>query len=257
MSLSSQAEAIRPGLHLFPREISLTAYKLVLADSSIVTGYLNAIIRTLVGTVLTVFFTCLTAYPLARRETPHRRLFLFIILFTMIFSGGIVPSYFLMKNLGLINTYAALILPHVLAAFNVIVVKNFFQSIPEEMAESARIDGASEFTILFRIFIPLSAPVIATISLWTAVAHWNWWLDALIYITDDSNQVLQIFLQRIVIDNSTEAIEQGLENTDLTEFTPETIKAAAVVVTVIPMLLVYPFVQRYFVKGIMLGGVKE
>ena len=175
----------------------------------------------------------------------------------MIFSGGIVPSYFLMKNLGLINTYAALILPHVLAAFNVIVVKNFFQSIPEEMAESARIDGASEFTILFRIFIPLSAPVIATISLWTAVAHWNWWLDALIYITDDSNQVLQIFLQRIVIDNNTEAIEQGLENTDLTEFTPETIKAAAVVVTVIPMLLVYPFVQRYFVKGIMLGGVKE
>ena len=148
-------------------------------------------------------------------------------------------------------------MPQLLTAFNIIVVKNFFQAIPESLAESAKIDGASEFNILYRIYVPLSKPVLATIALWTAVAHWNHWFDAMLYIASDENQVLQTFLQRIVIENSIELIEQGLVDPSVTEFTPETIKAAAVVVTVLPMLAVYPFVQKYFVKGIMLGSVKE
>jgi putative aldouronate transport system permease protein len=257
MSLSSAAEAMRSGLHLYPRDISLTSFEMVLANPDIVGGFVNSVMRTVAGTALTLFFTCLTAYPLARRELPHRGPLLFLILFTMIFSGGIVPNYLLIKNIGLIDSIWALILPHMLTAFNVIVMKNFFQSIPESLAESAKIDGASEINILARIYVPLSKPVLATIGLWTAVSHWNQWFDAMLYITNDENQVLQTFLQRIVIESSVEMIEQGLVDPNVTQFTPETIKAATVVVTVLPMLLVYPFVQKYFVKGIMLGGVKE
>jgi putative aldouronate transport system permease protein len=142
-------------------------------------------------------------------------------------------------------------------AFNVLIMKSFFQSIPESLAESAKIDGANEFTILFRIYLPLSAPILATIGLWTAVAHWNSWFDGLLYVTDNGKQVLQVFLQRVVIENSTEMIEKGIVNPDALSFTPETIKAATVIVTILPILFVYPFVQKYFVKGIMMGGVKE
>ena len=257
ISLSSAAEAMRSGLHLYPRDISMTSFEMVLANPDIVSGFVNSVLRTVAGTALTLFFTCLTAYPLARRELPHRGPLLFLILFTMIFSGGIVPNYLLIKNIGLIDSLWALILPHLLTAFNVIVMKNFFQSIPESLAESAKIDGASEINILARIYVPLSKPVLATIGLWTAVSHWNQWFDAMLYITNDENQVLQTFLQRIVIESSVEMIEQGLVDPNVTQFTPETIKAATVVVTVLPMLLIYPFVQKYFVKGIMLGGVKE
>ena len=256
-SLSSAAEAMRSGLHLYPRDISLTSFEMVLANPDIVSGFANSVLRTVSGTALTLFFTCLTAYPLARKELPYRGPLLFLILFTMIFSGGIVPNYLLIKNIGLIDSIWALILPHMLTAFNVIVMKNFFQSIPESLAESAKIDGASEINILARIYVPLSKPVLATVGLWTAVSHWNQWFDAMLYITSDENQVLQTFLQRIVIESSVEMIEQGLVDPNVTQFTPETIKAATVVVTVLPMLLIYPFVQKYFVKGIMLGGVKE
>jgi len=257
MSLSSAAEAMRSGLHLYPRDISLTSFEMVLANPDIVSGFANSVLRTVSGTALTLFFTCLTAYPLARKELPYRGPLLFLILFTMIFSGGIVPNYLLIKNIGLIDSIWALILPHMLTAFNVIVMKNFFQSIPESLAESAKIDGASEINILARIYVPLSKPVLATVGLWTVVSHWNQWFDAMLYITSDENQVLQTFLQRIVIESSVEMIEQGLVDPNVTQFTPETIKAATVVVTVLPMLLIYPFVQKYFVKGIMLGGVKE
>ena len=139
-----------------------------------------------------------------------------------------MPNYLLIKNIGLIDSIWALILPHMLTAFNVIVMKNFFQSIPESLAESAKIDGTSEINILVRIYVPLSKPVLATIGLWTAVSHWNQWFDAILYITNDENQVLQTFLQRIVIESSVEMIEQGLVDPNVTQFTPETIKAATV-----------------------------
>jgi putative aldouronate transport system permease protein len=142
------------------------------------------------------------------------------------------------------------------AAFNIIIVKNFFQSIPQSLAESAQIDGASDYYILFKIYMPLSKPVLATITLWTAVTHWNMWFDALLYINSESKLTLQMFLRRIVIEGSTEMIQKGIVNPDMMSFTPETIKAATVVVTILPILLFYPFIQKYFVKGIMLGGVK-
>ncbi|MFT5240454.1 MAG: putative aldouronate transport system permease protein [Candidatus Promineifilaceae bacterium] len=257
ISLSSATEASRDGFHFFPKDVSLISYKVVLSNPNILTGYVNTVMRTVVGTVLTLLLTCVAAYPLSRREMPHRSMITFIVVFTMLFNGGMVPGYLLIKKLGMINSMWALVLPSVITAFNVIIVKNFFQSLPESLIESARIDGAGEWTVLLRIYLPLSKPVLATVALWTAVAHWNAWFDALLYITDDKKQVLQTFLQRIVIESSTELMELGISDTSMMEFTSETIKAATIIVTILPIICVYPFVQKYFVKGIMLGGVKE
>ena len=257
ISLSTAAEASREGFHLYPGELSLTAYEMVLGNPEIMTGYGNTLFRTVVGTLATLVATCLCAYPLSRKYMPHRRIYTFLVLFTMLFNGGIVPTYLLIKNVHLVDNRLVYILPTLIAAFNVIIVKNFFQQLPESLAESAKVDGAGEFRILFSLYIPLSKPVLATISLWTAVTHWNMWFDAMIYINSDSKQVMQTFLQRIVIESNTELIEKGLVSPDVTQFTPETIKAATVVVTILPILFVYPFVQKYFVKGITLGGVKE
>jgi putative aldouronate transport system permease protein len=257
MSLSTQTEAMRDGLHLYPREVSLTSYVMVLGNSEILTGYANTVFRTVVGTIATLFMTCLAAYPLSKKDLPGRSMVTFIILFTMVFSGGLVPTFLLIKNIGLYNSRLVYILPYLLSAFNIIIVKNFFQSIPASLADSARIDGANEFRILRQIYIPLSKPVLATVGLWTAVIHWNMWFDALIYIDDKSKQVMQIYLQRIVIESDTNLAAKGVVNPDFLSFTPETIKSATVVVTILPILLVYPFIQKYFVKGIMLGSVKE
>lgn len=257
VSVSTPAAISEGGTFLWPKAFSLTAYKMVLTEPNIRYGYLNTILRTVIGTALTLLCTAVAAYPLSRKYMPWRKQLTFFVLFTIIFNGGIVPRYLLIKNLGLINTLWALIIPIMVTGFNVIVLKNFFQAIPDSFEESAKMDGAGDFTILFKIFIPLSKPALATIGLWTSVMHWNSWFDALIYITQDSRQVLQIFLQRIVIENSTQVIEAGLANPSYTDFSFESIKAATVVVTILPILCVYPFLQKYFVKGIMLGGIKE
>lgn len=257
ISFSTAAEAGREGFHLYPRDVTVLAYRMVFTNPDILQGYLNTLWRTVLGTVLTVVLCSMCAYPLAKRDLPHRGLFTFLLVFTMLFSGGLIPSYLLIKNLGLMNSLWVYILPGAISAFNVIVLKNFFQHVPDSLAESAAIDGAGDFRTLFQIYLPLSKPVLATVSLWTAVGHWNAWFDGLLYITDDRKQVLQVFLRRIVVESNTMLIERGLVNPDVTQFTPETIKAATVIVTIVPILLVYPFLQKYFVKGIMLGGVKE
>ncbi|MGA1531130.1 MAG: carbohydrate ABC transporter permease, partial [Kiritimatiellia bacterium] len=257
LSLSTAVEAKRGGFHLIPREISLMSYRLVLGNPDIMAGYVNSILRTVLGTLVTVIGCAIAAYPLARKEMPHRSMITFVIVFTMLFNGGLVPTYLLVKELGLINTVWSLVLPTMLSAFNIIIIKNFFQALPESLAESARIDGAGEWRVLFQIYMPLSKPVLATVALWSAVFHWNAWFDALLYITDDQKQVLQVFLQRIVVESSTQLMELGITDTSLVQFTPETIKAATIIVTILPIICVYPFLQKYFVKGILLGGVKE
>ncbi|MEI8339980.1 MAG: carbohydrate ABC transporter permease [Verrucomicrobiota bacterium] len=256
ISISSAAEASRGGLHLWPRNISLAAYQVVFSDTLLVRAFINSVVRTLIGTVVTVICCAIAAYPLSRRETPFRRSTTLFILFTMVFSGGLVPSYLLIRSLGLMDTMASLILPTILSAFNIVIIKNFFQSIPESYVEAARIDGASEWRILFQIFIPLSGPVLATVGLWTAVMHWNSWFDAMLYITSENKQVLQTILQRIVIDSSPAFLDAGMAAQE-GAVTSQTIKAATTLVTILPILLCYPFLQRFFTKGIMLGGVKE
>lgn len=258
ISLSTAAEARRDSLHLFPQEVSFAAYGMLLHSPEILRGFYNSLLRTVLGTLLTVLATAIAAYPLARKQLPHRGLIQFLILFTMIFGGGIVPGYLLVRSLGLINTIWALILPGLLSAFNIVIIKNFFQQIPESFHEAAQIERANEWQILFKIYLPLSTPVLATVCLWTAVAHWNQWFDAMLYITDDNKQVLQNLLQRVVIEGSTQLIDMGRTGQlSVTAYTPETLKAATVVLTILPMLILYPFVQKYFTSGILLGGVKE
>lgn len=257
ISLSTQAEAMSGGLHLYPRHLSFMSYVMVFKNPEIAQGYFNTIFRTIIGTLASVFATCLAAFPLSRKSLPLRGSLTFFILFTMLFGGGLIPTFLLIKQLHLYDNLLVYIIPGLLGAFNIIIVKNFFQSIPDSLYESAMLDGASDWTILTKIYIPLSTPVLATVLLWTAVGHWNSWFDAMIYISSDTRQVMQIFLQRIVIESNVDLIQRGLVNPDVTKFTPETIKAATVIITILPILLLYPFVQRYFIKGIMIGSVKE
>ena len=255
LSFCTPADAASGGVFLFPRTLSFEAYRMVFSYPELLTGTVNSVLRTVIGTVLTVFLSALCAYPLANRALPHRKLFLVLLIATMVFSGGIVPTYMLMNNLGLTNSFWVLILPNLVSAFNVIIIRNFFQGLPPGYAEAARMDGAGEWTILFRIYMPLSKPALATVALWTAVFHCNSWFDAMIYITDDRKQVLQNIVQRIVIDGSTELLDSGTLDSSISN--PEGLKAACVILTVLPMICLYPFVQKYFVKGINLGGIKE
>lgn len=257
LSLSGPGDVAAGGVLVIPRQPTLEAYRMVLGDVGFRTGFANTVLRTVVGTAATLLATALIAYPLSRRRMPWRRQLLFYVLFTTLFSGGLVPRYLLVKELGLIDSRLALVLPVLVTAFSVFILKNFFQQIPVALEEAARLEGASDFHVLFRIFIPLSKPVLATIALWTAVMHWNAWFDAMLFITSDDRQVLQIFLQRLVVENNLKDIQYGVDNLDAASFSGEAVKAAAVVVVVLPIVLVYPFLQRFFVRGIMLGGVKE
>lgn len=256
ISLSTTVEATRQGFHLYPREINFLSYRMVFSNKDILQTYGNTIFRTVTGVILTIVVTAMFAYPLSRKYMPLRKQYTFLTLFTMIFNGGMIPTYLLIKNLHLIDNRLVYVLPGIISAYNVIIVKNFFQSVPESLAESAKIDGASEFTVLFRIFMPLSKPVLATLALWTAVSHWNAWFDAMLYINNNSKQVLQILLRRIVLENQSELIQKGVINADASDFTPETVKSATIIVTILPIICVYPFIQKYFVKGIMIGSVK-
>lgn len=257
LSLSPATEATRSTLLLWPASPTIEAYLSLLRDPDIVTGFINSTVRTVLGTALSVVVCALAGYAVAQKRLPFRRAILLFLVVSMVLKGGLVSYYMLMRSVGLLNSMLVLVLPMAASAFSIIILKNFFQSIPESYAESARMDGASELAILVYIYLPLSLPVLSTVALWTAVMHWNSWFDGLVFITEDSRQVLQIFLQRIVIENNTRAIEAGMRNASVGGLSRETIKAATVVITVIPMLLLYVFVQKHFVKGIQIGGIKE
>lgn len=252
ISLSSSAEVNKFGLHLFPTKIDLEGYKVLLSNETIWRAYLNTIVRTVLGTSLSVFLTILGAYPLSKRNLPNRKLFTGIIVFTMYFSGGIIPSYILVNDLGLRNSMAALILPGAINAFNLIIVRNFFMTLPESVEESARIDGAGDIYILFKIIIPLSTAIIATISLWYAVGHWNAWFDCMIYITSQKKYVLQMVLRQILLEGQTQDISSAVQQA----VNSETMKMATLVASILPIMCVYPFLQKYFVKGVMVGSLK-
>ena len=204
------------------------------------------------GTALSMFLYVIAAYPLSKKYLPNRRFWIFFIIFTMYFSGGMIPNYLLINNwLKLSNTIWALILPPAMSAYNLIIVRNFFESIPDSLEESARIDGARETTVLFKIVVPLSMPVLATVSLWCIVGHWNAWYDCMLYIRDDTKYVLQYTLQRILLDGQV----QDLDHIG-TKVNTETMKMASIVVSILPIMIIYPFVQKYFTKGVMIGAVK-
>ncbi|WP_168123705.1 carbohydrate ABC transporter permease [Paenibacillus sp. HB172176] len=252
LSFSSVEGAYRGGLFFLPRGFNFQSYINVFQSSYIWQAYGNSIFVTVVGALTSVFFTALTAYPLARRHLPMKNGAIAFILFTMIFSGGLIPTYFVVKETGLINSLWALIIPDMLSAFNVIVAINFFRTIPEEIEESAMMDGASPIRTFLRIILPISKPIIATILLWEGVRIWNNFLHALIYLNHKSLFTLPLLLKQI-IKGQDEAIQTG----QATLANPEAVIAATIIVTLVPIIAAYPFLQRYFVKGVMLGSVKS
>lgn len=253
VSVSSNAHAVRGDVTFYPKEFTLAAYHYLGKFGVIANGYKNTIFLVVVGTSINLLLTAMTAYVLSKKDLIGRNVFLFLIVFTMMFSGGLIPSFLLVKNLGLIDSLWALILPGSISAYNLIIMKNFFQSIPNELIESARIDGLSEMGILFRIVLPLSMASLATIGLFYAVGHWNSFFGAVIYINKKSNWPLQVVLRDILFfANMTEVVsEEQLANVPL-----EPLKMATIIATTLPVLFVYPFIQRYFVKGVMIGSVK-
>lgn len=256
ISLSSAAEASRSGLHLYPKEVSMTAYRMVFSNMTFYRAYLMTILRTVAGTFLALIVSSMFAYGIAQRELPFRKFFTLFLMLTMIFTGGTIPTYLVIKGVNLLDNPLVYILPNLIGAYNVVILKNYFESVPQSLYESGRIDGAGEFTILVKIILPISKPVLATVGLWVAVFHWNQWLDSMLYTSDETLQVLQLYLQKIIKQNQASLISGGLANPNLDEFNGETVKSATIMVSILPILAVYPFIQKYFTKGIMLGSVK-
>ena len=255
-SLAS-TEVAQTQINIIPKSITLENYKRVLANSLIASGYYNTILRTVIGTLLGLVVTFALAYPLSKRYVPNRNFWTAIIVFTMFFSGGLIPTYLLVRNLNLMNTIWALILPELVSAYNFVIVRNYMMSLPESIEESARIDGANDITILLRIILPICKPIIATIALWIAVWHWNSWFDSMIYSQKAEKQVVQLVMRRVVLEGSQQVMDMtSMDESGLRAVTPESLKAATVMITTIPILLVYPFIQKYFVKGVMMGSLK-
>ena len=253
LSISDAIQARQGGSFLLPRGFSLTAYKTVLTSSAMGYGFGNTLFVTIVGTLLSLFVTSATAYPLSRKDLPMKRLFSMMVVFTFVFSGGMIPTFLVVRELGLINSHWSLILPVLVASYNVLIMRNFFAHIPAEIEESAHIDGAGDIRIFFSLILPLSGPVLATVGLWLAVGYWNNYFNALLYINRREMRVLQQILMEII--NSSRA-DNVLNVENAAGITPETVKAASIMVISIPILCMYPFLQRFFVKGVMVGSVK-
>lgn len=256
-SISTPAElAAHSGLLLFPRGIQWEAYKLVLNNPLIMSGYKNTLIYVVLGTTLNIIVTSLMAYALSRKGVLLRNHVMMFVVFTMFFSGGLIPSYLLIKGLGLLNTMGAIVLPGLISTMNLIIMRTYFQSIPESLEESAKLDGASDWVILVRIIIPLSMPVISVMILYYGVGHWNAWFNASIYLNKSELFPLQLVLRNILISNSTDDMMVTLGVDKRGQDMSEIIKYTTIMVATIPVLLVYPFLQKYFAKGVMIGAIK-
>lgn len=256
-SISNPLLVANGDLWLFPKELTLIGYQKVFQNRDILTGYLNTIMYTTVGTLINLLLTTLGAYPLSRRDFYGKNIIMFFLVFTMFFSGGLIPTYLVIKNLNMLNTFWALVIPNAVAVFNLIIMRSFFQSnIPREIEEAAEIDGCSDFQILRRIVLPLSTPIIAVMILFYSVGHWNAYFDALIYLTDREKFPLQLILREILIQNSMDEMAGSGESMAQQVMYAQSIKYAVVIVANLPVLLLYPFLQKYFVQGIMVGAVK-
>ena len=255
-SLSSPLDLIAGRVWLWPVNFTLEGYKVVLAYERIWAGLYNSIIITVVGTVINLFVTIIAAYALSRKDLKLRKPILFMFTFTIIFSGGLIPTYLLVRNLGLFNSLWALMLPNAMSVFNFMITRTYFSNnIPMEMLESAKMDGCSDFRFLVKIVLPLSGAIIAVITLYYAVAHWNSFFSAILYIRDTTKQPLQVVLREILILNSTEQMMEGTTKLEAL-YLAEQMKYSLIVLASLPLLIAYPFVQRYFVKGVMIGAIK-
>jgi len=256
MSISDPKYVITESVWLYPKGFSLQSYERVFENPDVWQAYANTIFYTVVGTALNILFTVLAAYPLSRRTFFARNWIMVIIVITMFFSGGMIPSFLLIKELGLYNTRWALLLPGLTTAFYIIVTRSFLQSIPDSLTESAKIDGANDIRILVRIILPLSKPILAVLALFYAVGHWNSYVPAMLYLSDARLQPMSLYLMKILVQNNDSMLEGMADQFDRALFSMQ-LKYSIIIVSILPILLVYPFLQRYFVKGVMIGSLKE
>ncbi|RCW48909.1 carbohydrate ABC transporter permease [Paenibacillus prosopidis] len=255
VSFATPEEVAQGGLLLFPSKFTLGAYKYIFSTDTMVRSILISIYVTVLGTFINLILTSFTAYPLAKATLRGRRTLLLMVLVSMLFSGGLIPTYFVVKAFGIIDTYWSLMVPTAISAFNLIVLKNFFQQIPDSLEDSAKIDGCNDLGVLFRIVLPLSMPAMATFGLFYAVGHWNSFFNAVMYINDAEKFPVQVILRQIVL-LSQDQIGDTTSQQDPTDYLPQTIRMASIVVATVPIVLVYPFLQKHFAKGVLLGSVK-
>lgn len=252
ISLSSTRMINLGAVNLYPREINFDAYKQIFQTSKIPRAYGNSILYTFCGTICCLVMTIIFAYPLSRRRFVFRRPIMIMITITMYFTGGLIPTFLVVQATGLIDTMWSLIIPNLIWTFDVILLKNFFEGIPEELHEAAITDGASEFKIMVKIFIPLATPAIATVALFFAMGHWNSYLIPSIYITSQDKLPLQVVLRDMLLEDT----NAKPNSASASKITPEALKNATIFVSILPFLIVYPWLQKYFVKGLTLGAVK-
>lgn len=256
-SLSSPAAVSSGRVWLWPVDFSLLGYQVAFSNPQIITGYGNSLYYTFFGTLISVTVTVLVAYPLSRRTLYGRNAIMLLITFTLIFSGGLIPTYLVVKNLGMLDTRWALIIPQAVAAWQVIIARTFFQvTIPDELADAASLDGCSDLRFLWSIVIPLSKPIIAVLVLMYAVAQWNAYFDALLYLKSDDLQPLQLVLRSILILNTTTSGSMEASVMIERQQMADLLKYSLIVVGSLPVLLIYPFAQRYFVRGMLIGSIK-
>ena len=257
-SFAPSHEILARPFMIFPKEFTVLAYEYIFSTETLTQSLLVSVFITLSGTFVNLVLTVLTAYPLAHSTLVCRRLLTNLFLFTMLFSGGMIPTFLLVKDLGLIDSFLSLILPGAISVYNMLVVKNFFQQLPKELEEAAKIDGANELYILAKVILPLSMPILATFTLFYAVGHWNSWFDALVYLKDANRYPLQYLIRQIIIENQmNEELEAaGAFDDNFNLVTSDAIKYATLVVSMVPMMILYPFVQKYFVQGVMVGSLK-
>lgn len=254
VSFATPEEIAQRGFILFPTQFTLAAYQYIFSTDTLMRSLGTSVYVTVVGTFVNLVFTSMMAYPLAKRHLRGRQKILLLVLFTMLFNGGMIPTYFVVRDVGLIDSLWSLIIPGAISAFNLIIMKNFFQQVPYELEESAKIDGSNEMGILFKIVIPLSLPAMATLGLFYAVTHWNTFFNAILYINDSNKWPLQVMLREIVMMANDRFGDQT--SIDRADFHPITIRMAVIVFATVPILMVYPFLMKHFAKGAMLGSVK-
>ena len=256
-SFATELELQTRSMFLIPRTWSVDAYTYIFSSSKLLRSFGNSVFITICGTAINLFFTVTMAYPLSKKYLRGRTALHNMVIFSMFFSGGMIPGFIVVSSwLGMRGTYWALLLPGAISAYNMMIVKNFFQGIPQELEESAHLDGCNDLVTLVRIVLPLSMPVLATFALFYAVGHWNSWFPAMIYLTDSKMYPLQLILRNIIVTAETSAGDMSLMDPNFVEPPKQSIKMAVIVVATVPIMCVYPFLQKYFVKGVMVGALK-
>ena len=257
ISFNDSGDALRGGIYWWPRKFSLESYKTVFQDTTIIRAFAVTVLRTLIGTVTSVFFTAMVGYALSKKHIMGNKFYTILGTITMFFGGGLIPYFITLKNLGLYNNFLVYIIPSLFNFYNMIIFRSFFNELPAGLEESARLDGANDLMIFIRIVIPLSAPVIATIALFNGVGHWNDYFTGVMYINDAELQPIQTYLFRIIASASASKTVVAMPaGVTAQQVSSQSVRLATMVVTTFPIMCVYPFLQKYFVKGMLIGSIK-